>query len=130
MTRGRDEKKDGSAAELLADWRGAERDTAAAKVAATVANLAARSAIATEEAALATEDAALAALDAATRAKSAADRARKAASQAAEAAQILNATAEGDQVRAGLVLTDAELAEKEARDRFYDAVPTDERRGP
>lgn len=110
-----------SAADLLGDWRAAERDTAAAKVAQTVAELALAAAAAAEEAAKETEVAALAALDASKSAQSAADRAKRAATQAAEAASILTAGAIGDKARANHALDDAESAEGRARERFHDA---------
>jgi hypothetical protein len=110
-----------SAADLLGDWRAAERDTAAAKVAQTVAELALAAAAAAEEAAQETETAALAALDASKSAQSAADRAKRAATQAAEAASILTSGALGDKARANHAVDDAESAEGRARERFHDA---------
>ena len=89
-----------SASELLGDWRAAERDTAAARSAASVAALALEAAAAAEEAAEETEVAIRTALEAVERAKAAADHAKEAASHAAEAAQLLSATAEVDKVRA------------------------------
>jgi hypothetical protein len=94
------DKKHESAAELLGDWRAAERDTVAAKTAASVATLAVAAALAADEAVLEAESAARAAMDAATRAKSAAEHAKNAASHASEAAQIASTTAEGDKARA------------------------------
>lgn len=110
-----------SAAELLGDWRAAERDTAAAKSAASVAALALRAASAAGEAAREAEAAVKAALDAAERAKIAADRAKKAATQAAEAAQLLATSAESDTSRANHAVVEAESAETVARDRFHEA---------
>jgi hypothetical protein len=77
-----------STAELLADWRAAERDAVAAREAARIATLALEAARAAEEAALETETAANAASEAVERALQAAGSARRAASQAAEAAKI------------------------------------------
>lgn len=116
--KGRDAKH-GYAAELLSNWRAAERDTASAKAAADVAALAIAAVGAAEEAAVETEAAAQAATEAVIRATTAAERAKKAASQAAELARIAFATAEGDHVRADLAVTKAELAESEARDQFH-----------
>jgi len=110
-----------SAAELLGDWRAAERDTAAAKSAASVAALALRAASAAGEAALEAEAAVKAALDAAERAQIAADRAKHAATQAAEAAHLLATSAESDQARANHAVVEAESAETDARDRFHEA---------
>ena len=73
------ERKHDSAAELLGDWRAAERDTAAARTAVSVASLAVAAASAAEAAAAEAESAASAAMDAATRAKSAAEHAKRAA---------------------------------------------------
>lgn len=110
-----------SAAELLGDWRGAERDNVAARLAASVAEIALRAASAVEEAAIETEAAAKAALEAAERAQAAADRARRAAAQAAEAAKLLSAAAEGDKVRANHHVDETEASETSARDRFHEA---------
>lgn len=110
-----------SAAELLGDWRAAERDTAAAKSAASMAALALRAASAAREAATETEAAVEAALAAAERAKIAAERARTAATEAAEAALLLATRAEADETRANDAVVDAESAETVARDRFHEA---------
>jgi hypothetical protein len=110
-----------SAAELLADWRSAERDSAAAHEAASVAARAVTAAAAAEEAATEAEAAALEATDAAARAKEAAERAKAATSQAAEAAQLAASTTEDDQARADQTVEDADRAEREARDRFHSA---------
>lgn len=130
----KDEHADhGSAAELLGEWRAAERDTVAAIGAATVADLAMKAASAAEEAATEAESAVAAAVDAADRAKVAADRAKKAATQASEAALMLAATAEGDKVRANHAVEKAVGAEEVARERFHDAenkgFPTDRKKG-
>lgn len=110
-----------SAADLLGDWRAAERDTVAAKSAASVAALALKAASAAGEAAVEAEAAVKAALDAADRARVAADRAKKAATQAAEAAHLLTTTAESDKVRANHDVEEAESSETAARDRFHEA---------
>jgi flagellar motor protein MotB len=110
------------AAELLGDWRAAERDAAAAKAAAAVAGLALNAASAAEEAALEAEAAADAALAAATSAKVASDRARKAATQAAQAAQLLRTTAEGDKIQANHAVEETEDAEAAARAAYRDAA--------
>ena len=110
-----------SASELLAGWRAAKRDTAAAHTAQKVAILALAAAVAAEEAADEVETAAAAAATAVELARGAAERARKAAAAAAEAAQMLLAAAEGDQARAGQGVDKAELAETTARDAFHDA---------
>jgi hypothetical protein len=116
-----DETTHGSAADLLADWRSAERDTVAAGLSSQVAVLALAAATAAEEAAEEVEAAASAAVEAVERARAAADRARKAASRAAEAAQLAFAAAEGDTARAGHAVDKAEQVEVEARDRFHEA---------
>ena len=90
---GQDETTHGSAADLLANWRSAERDTVAAGLSSQVAVLALAAATAAEEAAAEVEAAASAAVEAVERARAAADRARKAASRAAEAAQLAFAAA-------------------------------------
>ena len=110
-----------NAAELLGDWRAAERDTAAAKVAKTVAELALKAAEAADAAAKETERAALVALDASKSAQAAASQAKKAASHASEAATLLTAGAEGDKARASQALANAEKTETKARDRFHEA---------
>lgn len=116
-----DEKMHGSAAELLADWRSAERDTVAAGQSSQVAVLALAAATAAEEAAEEVEAAASAAVEAVERARAAADKARKAAARASEAAQLAYATAEGDTARAGHAVDKAAKVEVEARDRFHEA---------
>ena len=116
-----DKKDHESAAELLADWRSAARDSVAARSAASVAKLALEAAAAAEEAASEVETAANAALEAVERARAAAGRARAAALRAGEAAQTAFATAEGDAARATQTIEESERAEIEARDRFHDA---------
>jgi len=111
-----------SAAELLGDWRAAERDTAASKTAATIAALRLKTAQAAEAAAAATEAAAAAAQEAAERATSASERAKEAASHTAEAARLLSAIAIGDTVDATHAVNEAEAAESTARDRYNDAA--------
>jgi len=109
----------GSAAELLADWRSATRDTKAAQTAESVAALALVAAGAAEEAAAETDEAAQAAEEAAIHAKGAATQARMASGRATEASQLAIANAEGDKARAGQAVTETEQAEIEARDRFH-----------
>lgn len=111
-----------SAAELLDDWRAAERDTAAAKAAASIAARALESARAAEQAAVETEVAANAAQEAAEHAKEAANRAKQAATHAAEAARLLSKTAEANKVEANHVVDDAAGAETAAHDRYHDAA--------
>jgi hypothetical protein len=120
-----DKSRHETAAELLAGWRAAERDTIAATSTSKVAALALEAATAAEEAAEEVEAAASAASEAVERARSAAVRARKAAAQAAEAAHMALATAEGDKVRANHELEKAEEAETAARDRFHEAQTHD-----
>jgi hypothetical protein len=110
-----------SAAELLADWRSAKRDSVAAHEAASVAARAVSAAAAAEESALEAETAAREATDAAARAKQAAERAKVAATKAAEAAQAAATTTEEDQALADQTVLDAEHAESGARDRFHEA---------
>ena len=110
-----------SAAELLADWRGAKRDTAAADAAAEVARLALEAAKAADEAAAETEEAATAAADAVERAMKAAASAKRSAAHAARAAQILMASAEGDTARAIQEVETAHEAEAAAGERFHKA---------
>jgi hypothetical protein len=110
-----------SAAELLGEWRAAERDTAAAQAAKAIAEQALAAAHAAEEAAKETETAALAALDASKSAQTAAASAKQAATLAAEAASVLTAVVEGDKARANHAVDDAEAAEGQARERFHDA---------
>ena len=119
------EDKPKSSAQLLAEWRAAERDTVAAGSAAKVATLALEAATAAVEAAEEVEAAARAAAEAVERARAASDRARKAAMQAAEAAHLAFATAEGDEVRANVQVEKAEAAEQAARDRFHTAQDKD-----
>jgi hypothetical protein len=108
----------GIAAELLGDWRSAERDTVAAKSALAVARLALKAAYSAEAAVRDAEEAVQASMGAAIRARDAADRAKKAASQAAEAAQLAAITAKGDLVRAKQAVGQSEADEAKARGRF------------
>jgi len=68
-----------------------------------------------------TEAAAKAALEASKSAQRAAEHAKRAAENALAAATILAAGAEGDKLRAGLAVDQAEAAETKARDTFHDA---------
>jgi hypothetical protein len=111
----------GLAAELLSQWRSAERDTVAAQNAESVAALAVDAATTAEAAAVRAEEAATAAMEAAVGAQAAAELARKAAAQAADGALMAGARAEGDEARAGQVLATAQRAEEKARDRFHEA---------
>jgi hypothetical protein len=110
-----------SAAELLADWRGAKRDSAAATTAAEVATLALEAAQAADEAASETEAAALAAAASVEQALRAASSAKRAAAHAARAAQILLASAEGDKARAHHDVEETQEAEEAAGKRFHTA---------
>jgi len=117
----KDLEEHGSAGELLADWRTTERDTVAARSAASVAALAVAAATSAEEAAHAMEVAAEAVLDAAEHAKEAATHAKTAASQAADAARLASAAAVADKRHANDEVERAEKAEATARDRIHDA---------
>lgn len=110
-----------TAAELLAGWRAASRDTAAAEAAAKVASLALQAAKAADDAATETETAATAASTAVEQALRAAASAKRAAAAAAKAAHILSASAEGDQVRADLDVEMAKGVEENAAREFHDA---------
>ena len=101
----------GSAAELLAKWRAAERDHAAATETANVASLAAAAAQRAAHAARETAEAARLSLEAAQRAE-------LAARETAEAADVLSATAGVEQNSADAALVDAVAAETEAKDAF------------
>jgi hypothetical protein len=114
-------KKHTTAAELLADWRSAGRDTAAAHAAEKVAEMALIAAVHAEEAANEVQVAAAAALEAVERAQTAANRARAAALQAGEAAHLTLTTAEGDRARAGQSVQEAKAAEAEAQERYRGA---------
>jgi hypothetical protein len=108
-----------SAAELLAEWRAAGRDTVAAHAAAKVAELALEAATAAEEAANEVEAAAKIAHEAIEKARSAAGRAREAAAHAAEAAHLAIGSAVEDKAHANHDVEVAEQAETEARDAFH-----------
>ena len=114
-------KKHTSAADLLADWRSAGRDTAAAHAAEKVAEMALVAAAHAEEAADEVALATAAALEAVDRAQIAANRARAAALQAGEAAHLALTSARGDRVRASEGVQDAEAAEAEAEERYRGA---------
>jgi hypothetical protein len=114
---------DVSLATLLADWRAAERDTAAAKSAASVAALAESAAAAAAEASSEATTAANAANQAARRASDAANVARKAAQSLSDDSVMASAKAGGDRVRAKEAVTEAEGAERVARVRYHTAEP-------
>ena len=104
----------GSAAELLANWRAAERDHAAAIESAGVAGLAAEAAKRATKAAHETAEAARLSLEAAQRAE-------HAARETAEAAAVLSATAVEEQSLADNAVSEAQTAETDAKDAFQNA---------
>ena len=104
----------GSAADLLARWRAAERDRAAAIESASVASLAAAAAERAAHAARETADAAKLSLEAAQRAE-------RAARETADAADVLTAAAVKERSVADEALTSAESAETQAMDAFHHA---------
>jgi hypothetical protein len=104
----------GSAAEMLAQWRAAERDHAAAIESAGVAGLAAEAAQRAAKAAHETSEAARLSLEAA-------QRAAHAARETADAAEVLSATTAHEQSLADTALNDAATAETAARDAFQEA---------
>ena len=108
----------GSAAELLANWRGAERDHAASIESAGVAALAAEAALGAAKAAHETAEAARLSLDAAQRAE-------HAARETSDAADVLSTAAAQGQALAKSVLSDAATAETDARDAFHEAQRLD-----
>jgi chromosome segregation protein len=118
-------EKPTTAADLLAEWRAAGRDTVAAQNAVAVSKRALEVADAAEQAARETHEAADAAKQAAERAREAAAQARRSASLAAESAQLAHASAQGDAARADQVLQAAEIAEATARARFNRVVDND-----
>ena len=104
----------GSAAELLANWRAAERDRAAAVESAGVAGLAVEAAQRAARAAQETAEAARLSLEAAQRAD-------HAARETADAANVLSASASHEQSLANTAVSEAMAAESEAKDAFQDA---------
>jgi hypothetical protein len=104
----------GSAAELLAKWRAAERDHAAAVESASVASLASDAAQRAAHAARETADAARLSLEAAQRAE-------RAARETAGAADVLSAATAREQALTDEAVTASEAAETEARDAFQNA---------
>jgi hypothetical protein len=104
----------GSAADLLSNWRAAERDRVAAEETASVASLAASAAAEARTAAAETSEAARLSLEAAQRAQHAARR-------TADAANVAASAATRDSAAAHTALDASKAAETEARDRFQDA---------
>jgi hypothetical protein len=104
----------GSAAELLANWRGAERDQAAALESASVSALAADAADRAANAARETADAARLSLEAAQRAE-------KAARETADAADVLSSAAAKERRVADEAVAEAESAAAHAKGAFQDA---------
>jgi hypothetical protein len=104
----------GSAASLLANWRAAERDYAAALESAGVADLASAAAKRAAHAARETADAARLSLEAAQRAD-------HAARETAEAADVLSGATAKEKAIADDAVASTEAAETEARDAFHEA---------
>jgi hypothetical protein len=104
----------GSAAELLANWRAAERDHAAATESAGVAALASEAAQRAANAAHETAEAARLSLEAA-------QRAAHAARETADAANVLSSTTSQEQSLADTALSEAKTAESDARKAFQEA---------
>jgi hypothetical protein len=104
----------GSAAELLSDWRAAERDHAAAVETANVASIAAAAAQRAAHAARETADAARLSLEAAQRAD-------RAARETADAADLLRRSTATESASADAAVTDAEDHERDAKTAFQDA---------
>jgi hypothetical protein len=111
----------GQAADLLSQWRSAERDTAAARAAESIAAMAVEAAEIAETAAAKAEKAAEVAMQPAIQAKDAAALARQAASDAAQGALNAGVQAAGEEERASRDVSTAEDAEGRARDRFQEA---------
>ena len=105
---------EGSAARLLANWRAAERDHAAAVESAGVAGLAAAAAERAANAARETADAAKLSLEAAQRAD-------KAARETADAADVLSAATSRERAVADEAVSPARPAETAAKDAFHEA---------
>jgi hypothetical protein len=104
----------GSAASLLANWRAAERDHAAAVESAGVADLASAAAERAAHAARETAEAAKLSLEAAQRAD-------KAARETADAADVLSAATSREKAVADEAVSSTRAAETEAKDAFHDA---------
>jgi hypothetical protein len=104
----------GSAADLLANWRAAERDHAAAVESAGVADLASEAAERAAHAARETADAAKLSLEAAQRAD-------KAARETADAADVLSAATSREKAAANEAVSSTRAAETEAMDAFHEA---------
>ncbi len=109
---------DDSAADLLTDWRLAERDVSNAKAVQVIARSALEAAEAAEEAARAAEVAAEAVTEASLRARAAAEHARKLAHHSFEETQIQTATAQGEKARADQAIEVAVRAEAVTHERF------------
>lgn len=107
-------KRRGSAAELLGNWRAAERDLAAARETANVADLAAAAA---EQALIAAHETG----EAARLSSEAAKRAEGSARRTAEAAEITAAAARKDQTEAAAAVRHSAAAETAAGDAFHAA---------
>ncbi len=101
----------GSAADLLSNWRAAERDRVAAEETASVAALAAAAAAEAAKAATETADAARLSLEASQRAENAALR-------TSEAAEIAARTATRERAEADQAVVRSRAAEDAARDHF------------
>jgi protein-disulfide isomerase-like protein with CxxC motif len=113
----KDERRN-SAADLLSEWRAAERSAMKAKDSTEDTAEVVRAAAAAEKAAAESEEAVDASLDAVDRAKEAAGQAAEAADRAAEVARTAREIATEKQAKAGEAAAATEAAEAEARERF------------
>lgn len=107
-------RKRGTAAELLSEWRAAERDLVAAQDTLDVATLAATAA---GEAVVAARETS----EAAELSQQAAQRAQMSAARTAAAADVTARVASKDQKSATASLESATQAESDAADRFHEA---------
>jgi precorrin-2 methylase len=108
----------GSAAELLGNWRAAERDLAAAQATAGVTSLAAAAAASAVTAATETGEAARLSMEAAQRAE-------RSALRTAEAAMITARVAQHEKQSADTALERSFEAETDAAARFHEAQALD-----
>ena len=107
-------RRRGTAAELLSEWRAAERDLVAAQETLDVATLAAAAA---DEAVIAARETS----EAAELSQQAAQRAQMSAARTAAAADVTARVASKDQKTATTSLADATQAEADANERYHAA---------
>lgn len=107
-----------SVAELLGDWRAAERDAVHARSTHEAAGVAVNAASSAAKAASEAEDAAVATMEAAIRAQESAVKAKASSTQVADSARLMSTSTAADLARAEAEVVKAVQAEQDAQWRY------------